>query len=326
MTGATDRPYGGERDLERAIDLLVASRIQANKDRAPTTKRLTLLVTSRLWDPAQDAHIWEVGSGENAADGQIAGVALLWRREEASPHLSLELVTSPSNAVMADMGGALAHGALRWAMSRAAALAEKMNSQVSLSVATFEDQQQLQALLLRSGFVVQEGHNVYMSCALDNALPSPGAPADVTIRPLLGDEEIARYTSLYSFTPMSANHRLELLHDSDYVHLVALGPRSDFIAFCECSIDRGEWARGGRQTGWVEYMGVRENLRGRGLGRAVVSAGLRWLRSHGAQTAALITVGTNITARRMYSAVGFSVSERDYSYTRSVDPSNQPAS
>jgi ribosomal protein S18 acetylase RimI-like enzyme len=93
------------------------------------------------------------------------------------------------------------------------------------------------------------------------------------------------------------------------------------MAFYECSIDRDEWARGGRQTGWVEYVGVRQHLQGQRLGRAVVCEGLRWLRSHGAQTAALITRGTNIVAQRMYNAVGLAVSECDYVYTRTINSS-----
>jgi ribosomal protein S18 acetylase RimI-like enzyme len=143
----------------------------------------------------------------------------------------------------------------------------------------------------------------------------------VTIRPLLDEGEIDRYTSLYNFTPLNAEHRLALLYDPNYLHLVAIGPNDDFIAFCECSIDREEWARGGRQTGWVEYVGVRQDFQGQGCGRAIVSEGLRWLRSRGAQTAALITMGTNITAQRMYKAIGCSVSERDYIFAHLIDPS-----
>jgi GNAT superfamily N-acetyltransferase len=149
-------------------------------------------------------------------------------------------------------------------------------------------------------------------------------PEGVTIRSLVDEGEIERYNSLYSFTPMSADHRLELLYSQDYIHLVAVGPSNDLIAFCECSIAREEWVRGGRQTGWIEYVGVRQDLQGRGLGRAIVMAGLRWLRSQGAQTAALITMGTNIAAQRMYQVVGFSVSECDYIYLVHWNPRLRP--
>jgi hypothetical protein len=59
MIVTADRSYRGKRDLVRAIDLLVTSRAQASKDRAPTAKRLAPLTRSRLWEPAQDAHVWE---------------------------------------------------------------------------------------------------------------------------------------------------------------------------------------------------------------------------------------------------------------------------
>jgi ribosomal protein S18 acetylase RimI-like enzyme len=319
MPGIVDRPYAGERDLERASDLLLASRVQAGRDREPTTKRLSLLVTSRLWEPSQDAHVWEAALARGASGRDLAGFALLWRREESNPHLSLELVARHSSLVAADRPGDLTREMLDWALKRVAALAAKMSADVTLNVATFDDQQQLQALLRRSGFILQGGHNVYMSCALDKAHPSPVVPEGVTIRSLVDEGEIERYNTLYSFTPMSAYHRLELLHSPDYIHHVVVELNGDFIAFCECSIDREEWSRGGRQTGWIEYVGVRQVLQGRGHGRAIVIAGLRWLRSQGAQTAALITMGTNIAAQRVYQAVGFSVSERDYIYTRHVD-------
>jgi ribosomal protein S18 acetylase RimI-like enzyme len=178
----------------------------------------------------------------------------------------------------------------------------------------------LQALLRHSDFLLEDGHNVYMTCALDSLTFLPERRDDVTIRPLRDEGELDRYTALYSFAPMSVDHRLHLLRSPDYVHLVAVDPAGDFTAFCECSIDREEWARGGRRTGWVEYVGVRQDLQGRGLGRAIVGEALRWLRLHDAQTAALITMGTNIAAQRMYKAVGFTSSERDYIYVRHIDP------
>lgn len=323
MAGIVDRPYQGERDLERATDLLLASRIAVGKNRAPTAKRLALLATSRLWEPGQDAHIWEAERTGGASDGELAGFALLWRREESSLHLDLELITnhtgSRTSVSASDMSGDLLRDMLDWALRRAATLATKMRAPVRLSVATFTDQQQLQALLRRSSFVLQDSHNLYMTCALDEGAFSFGAPDELTVRPLRDEREIGRYASLYSFMPMSAAHRLELLRSPDYIHLVAVAPDGDFIAFCECSIDREEWARGGRQTGWVEYVGVRQNAQGHGLGRAIVSEGLRWLRFQGARTAALVTMGTNSVAQRMYRAIGFTVSERDFIYVREID-------
>lgn len=315
MAPLADRPYQGERELERALDLLRASRAHTSKDREPTVRRLALLATSRLWEP-NDAHIWEVDSPGNVSDRTLAGFALLWRHDKASPRLTLEQVTRSE-----DIADLLMRDMLDWALNRAAALATPLGVDVTLGVSTFADQPQFQAVLHHSGFVLEDGYNVYMTRALDQAGSAPHAPDNITIRPLLGEEEIERYNALYSFAPMIGAHRLELLGRPDYVHLVAADPSGDFIAFCECSVDREAWARGGRPTGWVEYIGVRQDLQGRGLGRRILAEGLRWLKSHGAQTAALITMGANMPAQRTYEAVGFTISERDYIYVRHIDSS-----
>jgi hypothetical protein len=84
MIVTADRSYRGKRDLERAIDLLVTSRAQASKDRAPTAKRLAPLTRSRLWEPAQDAHVWEESAkGASHPSSVMLGILLagegVWR-------------------------------------------------------------------------------------------------------------------------------------------------------------------------------------------------------------------------------------------------------
>ena len=90
------------------------------------------------------------------------------------------------------------------------------------------------------------------------------------------------------------------------------------LIFCDCSIDLIEWARTGQRAGWVEYVGTLEACQRRGLGRAILLAGLRWLRMEGAQTAILVTMASNIPARSVYDTLGFRVVERDLVYTREV--------
>jgi ribosomal protein S18 acetylase RimI-like enzyme len=308
-----DRPYEGERDLQRATDLLLGSRALAGKDRAPTAKRLALLVTSRLWEPQQDAHVWEIGE-------RMCAFALLWRRELANPVLILELLTAPDSPDFAGRVEDLTGSILAWALTRAQALAAGLGVQVSLSAATFADQAHLETLLHRAGFVLQDGHNVYLTCALNGDVPQPTVPEGYVIRTLAGESELDKYAALYSFTPMSASHRRELLHSPNYTHLVVVNPKGEFVSFCECSIDWEEWSLDAHRAGWVEYLGTQEDLQGRGLGRAVVCAGLQWLRLQGAQTAALITMETNVAAQSLYTSLGFALSERDYIYTRRLTP------
>src|SRR5689334_19994562 len=116
MDGIVDRSFQGQHDLERAFDLLLASRAYMSKDRAPTVKRLALLATSRLWEPNEDAHLWEAAPSENDSDRTLAGLALLWRREEFTPHVTLEVVTGAGG-----VADALAQEMLDWALNRALA-------------------------------------------------------------------------------------------------------------------------------------------------------------------------------------------------------------
>jgi hypothetical protein len=164
------------------------------KDSARTVRRLELLATSRLWEPAQDAHVWEEPA-EDASSRRLVGFALLWRREETSPYLSLEVVTG-----FGDTSGDHVRDMLDWAMNRATALETNMQEDMTLSVATFDDQQRLQALLRGSRFTLQDGHNVYLTCALDKRESSSDAPQEVTIRPLLrgGDRALQRALQFYA--------------------------------------------------------------------------------------------------------------------------------
>jgi hypothetical protein len=58
-------------------------------------------------------------------------------------------------------------------------------------------------------------------------------------------------------------HRLALLHDPEYAHLVVLAPDGALVACCEVAICRREWVPGAPRMGWIEYVGTREVYQGR---------------------------------------------------------------
>lgn len=57
--------------------------------------------------------------------------------------------------------------------------------------------------------------------------------------------------------------------------------------------------------GQIGLVGVAEEARGRGLGAAMVSAGLRWFAAQGARTVSVVTQGRNIAGQRLYQKSGF---------------------
>jgi mycothiol synthase len=61
----------------------------------------------------------------------------------------------------------------------------------------------------------------------------------------------------------------------------------------------------GETTGMIEMTGVLPSQRGRGVGSAVIAAGLRHLRERGASVIDLEVDGENLSARRIYKDLGF---------------------
>jgi hypothetical protein len=88
---------GGQRavvhDLHSALVLVREQRAAAESERYPTVRRLELLLSSRLWDPARDARFWEDEAG------QIVAFAALTSRRRKASGAGLERIVHPSARV-----------------------------------------------------------------------------------------------------------------------------------------------------------------------------------------------------------------------------------
>ena len=74
----------------------------------------------------------------------------------------------------------------------------------------------------------------------------------------------------------------------------------------------------GETTGMIEMTGVLPSQRGRGVGSAVIAAGLRHLRERGAGVIDLEVDGENLSARRIYKDQGFKKIGEQYWYEKSL--------
>ncbi len=294
----TGHPCAYSADHARVIDLLLDYRAATGVCLYPTVWRLRLLWSSRVWEPAQDARIWEDD------DGRVSGFALLWRRRPDSPYLALERIVHPTQAT-----AELVTMMLAWAVQRAQAIAAGQSAPLTLFANQLPSAAQRDPSLETYGFTAiapnPEEHNVYLSHPMQAPLPEPALPPGYVLRPLAGESELEAYAAISGFAAVSAEHQRELLASDEYEHLVVVGPDGAFAAYCECSICRDEWARSGQRVGWIDYVETRPEQQRRGLGRAALLAGLRQVREWGAETAALITVNTNTPALKLYETVGF---------------------
>jgi mycothiol synthase len=303
------RPYSGRDDLSAVLDLLLACRRADMVDDWPPLLELRLMLTSQSLDQ-QDTSLWV------QADGSLAAFGLLLDQ------VYLVAFVHPQ-AAQRD----LHEQALLWAMKRVQALAQASGEPAILSVAVREDEMERRALIHSYGFEMKDWQTLRMACPLDASLPEPALPAGYTIRPLAGEREADRYLAIhreaFPDSNLTLEERLALMRDSAYLpalDLVAVGPDGALVAFCTCSFSMEENERLDRRDGWIDLVGVRPELRGKGLGRAVLLAGLRQLQALGVTRALLGTQSTN-NAQRLYTSVGFQTIHKLRWYSKGVDGS-----
>ncbi|MDQ3249074.1 MAG: GNAT family N-acetyltransferase, partial [Chloroflexota bacterium] len=96
--------------------------------------------------------------------------------------------------------------------------------------------------------------------------------------------------------------------------LVMEAPDGTFAAYCVCWIDQQNG------LGLFEPVGTHPDFRQQGLGKALLTEGLRRLHARGAGTALVTTGGSNAAARRLYEGVGFSVLHHSHDFVREIHP------
>ncbi|MFP3913876.1 MAG: mycothiol synthase [Actinomycetota bacterium] len=74
----------------------------------------------------------------------------------------------------------------------------------------------------------------------------------------------------------------------------------------------------GREEGEIYIIGVHPRFQGRGLGRALVLEGMRWLSDHGCDRVFLYTEGSNRGAVALYRDLGFQVERIHRAFTRDL--------
>ena len=82
------------------------------------------------------------------------------------------------------------------------------------------------------------------------------------------------------------------------------------------SIERNEQ---GKTWGRVSMLGVDPDYRGRGVGKAVLLAGLLYLKEEGFQVAELTVDSENQAAYTLYRSVGFEVLDSTLWYEKKID-------
>lgn len=133
--------------------------------------------------------------------------------------------------------------------------------------------------------------------------PEPDWPAGITVRGYDGtDRDLVRFVDVFNASWLEQDHGIHLTIDDVRDH-VASGAVDPFgIYFAEHAGEAVGFVRGALHAmrGEVAVLGVRPDWRGRGLGRALLRFGTRWLIERGVARVTLVVDGQNERALTLY--------------------------
>jgi ribosomal protein S18 acetylase RimI-like enzyme len=300
MEYSSNRPCNYHQDQKQLVDLHLAYRVASSVFVYPTTWRLRLLLTSRVWEPERDTRLWQDISG------RIMGFAMLWSRRPENNYIVLDHFVHP-DFVTEDLVDEM----LIWGVNRAQTIAEERGLDLTLYTSVLDEAVVSEDALGAYGFVPKphdaRTYNLFFSQSLDKTFPRSELPVGYSIRTIHSIDELDTYYSMYSFAAVDPEHSLELLGSEEYLFLVVEDPEGKFVSFLECSFSRDEWALSGQRIGWIDYIGTRPEARRQGWGRVILLGGLVRLREVGAEMVMLVTVNTNKPAIKLYESTNFEV-------------------
>lgn len=173
-------------------------------------------------------------------------------------------------------------------------------------------------LLEGHGFQLQAQRSLDYVRLLREPIPTHPVPSPLLLRPVRGEEEVEALVELhraaFGTQNMTVEERLAIMRTPVYeagMDLVAVSPDGELEAFCICWMESPE-------VGWTDPLGVRPIWQGRGLGRAILAAGLAALRDRGAWEARLGTSSGNLPMQRLAESLGFRLASENLWYSRPV--------
>ncbi len=176
------------------------------------------------------------------------------------------------------------------------------------------------AALERLGFQRQELRTLSYERPLEQPLLVVEIPPGYRLRCVEGEHEVERLAALhraaFGSEHMTVEGRLAIMRAPHYrrdLDLVAVAPDGELAAFVICGFEQGQ-----NEVGYTDPIGTHPRHQRRGLGKAVVTAGLQALKSSGAKTVRLGTSSENRAMQRLAESLGFRLTAEKLWFSRQV--------
>jgi ribosomal protein S18 acetylase RimI-like enzyme len=302
VTQITSRPFRDQADLLRMRDFLSAANAASDW---PGFWHIGDLIwgvyQNTVFDPQRSIRLWE------SADGELLGFG--WLEEPDGVNLQIHpRLRGDGTLEQQILAWAAEHNRARLGVESPELWAKANDSDAPLC-----------ALLERLGFARDDFHYLLMRRDLQAPIPDTALPAGWSVRHVGGEDEwparVETHREVWhpSKVTLEAYRRLRQapVYDPE-LDLVAVSPDGEFASYCIC------WLDPANRCGEFEPVGTRSAFRGRRIGTAVMLEGLRRLRERGAESAIVVSVGSNEASRRLYESVGFRTFDREYLYGKTL--------
>jgi ribosomal protein S18 acetylase RimI-like enzyme len=162
-------------------------------------------------------------------------------------------------------------------------------------------------MLEANGFARQTLCTLRCSRSLSLPIPDSPLPQGFSIRCVNENDSIeslvALHRAAFGTDHMTVEQRAAMMRSPDYqpaMDLVAVAPDGSLAAFCVCGIDAET-----PEIGYTDPIGTHPRHQKKGLGKAIVCAGMRLLKNAGVITVELGTSSENIPMQKLATSLGF---------------------
>lgn len=308
LSSIIPRTYIDETDSFKIASLINTCATVYQLDIETSVQELRKGFAAPGFDINRDLRLWCDSEQNVIGFGQLK-IPTSNHSEENTVYLRFRVHPSVRNA-------ALETQIITWGLQRMQEVGQERQTRTKLCISVRESENDRIALLQQHGFVAERVF-YRMERSLLQPIPAPQFPSGFSLRHIEGDHEAEAWVEMFNqtfidhwdFHPMT----VELWHyygtEPNYQlenDLVAVSENGTLAAFCYCEIDQEQHDRDGQNKGWINLLGTRRGFRGRGLGRAMLLAGLHRLRQLGVETVLLGVDSQNPSgALKLYQSVGF---------------------
>ncbi len=324
------RPFAGEADLQGICDLINtcnAGDQLADEPYASLTFMREWLLEDHDLDRERDIRLW------TDSTGRIIGLGIVrippTNAAEAEPVVDGHLFFRVHPDARAEN---LEPEIVGWAADRVREVASQRNQPAHLRAGLHKTTPEYVAY--RQGVLESLGFRPVryfykMARPLSAPIPAPELPHGYTLRTVAATEQPqwvdvfnGSFIDHWNHHPLTEERNTQWTSGPNYRadgDLIAVASDGTFAALCRCEINLEDNAALGRNEGWIEALGTRPGHRKIGLGRAMLLAGLHWIKAQGVDTAVLGVDAENPSgALRLYESVGFHVANTSYTYHKDL--------